>query len=69
VANDADLRTLATPAPDSIWVEEVVHATCRNCGDRLRLRHPTPGITGGIRWYHPHNSFMRHNGAECDQTK
>lgn len=56
---------VAEPERGSVWVEEVVHATCRNCGRRLR-RHPDrPGITGGITWYHPDTSFMAHNGYEC----
>ena len=56
----------ATPEPGTVWLEEVIHATCANCGRPLR-RHPDlPGITGGIKWYHPHNSYQAHNGADCD---
>lgn len=63
---NADYALHAQPHDGSVWVEEVVHAICRNCGRPLRRHHDRPGILGGITWYHPHNSYKRHNGYECD---
>lgn len=58
--------TAAQPKVGTVWVEEVIRADCRNCGKPLRMHPIVPGISGGNPWYHPHNSYQRHNGHECD---
>jgi hypothetical protein len=55
--------------PESVWVEQVVHAKCRNCGMPLRRHINIPGISRSNSWYHPHNSFKSHNGYECDPVE